>query len=185
MRNDHGHVALISPGFVIFFLLPILFLVSGCSTPTESQEFVYVPPTPAVAQATATSTPTAEASPAATARLACENNLIYVQDLSIPDGTLAEPGALLDKRWEVRNGGSCNWDEHYQLRLISGEALQAEPVQKLFPARSATNLILRINFVAPADSGVYRSAWQAYDPDGNPFGDPIFIEIAVAAEENP
>ncbi len=30
--------------------------------------------------------------------------------------------------------------------------------------------------------GTYRSAWQAYDPDGLPFGDPFFIEIEVVDE---
>jgi hypothetical protein len=32
---------------------------------------------------------------------------------------------------------------------------------------------------APAEQGAYRSAWQAFDPQGQPFGDPIFVDILV------
>jgi hypothetical protein len=53
--------------------------------------------------------------------------------------------------------------------------------QALFPARSGLELTIRMNFIAPDEAGTYRSAWQAYDPDGQPFGDPFFIEVEVVA----
>ncbi len=31
--------------------------------------------------------------------------------------------------------------------------------------------MIRIIFTAPADPGTYRSAWQAYNPKGEPFGE--------------
>ena len=34
---------------------------------------------------------------------------------------------------------------------------------------------------APFTDGVYESAWQAYDPGGQAFGQPIYIRITVAA----
>jgi hypothetical protein len=34
-------------------------------------------------------------------------------------------------------------------------------------------------FTAPQEPGIYRSAWQAADPQGNLYGDLIFIEINV------
>jgi hypothetical protein len=40
-------------------------------------------------------------------------------------------------------------------------------------------VVLRMVFTAPQEAGTYRSAWQAYDPDGGPFGDPFYIEIVV------
>jgi hypothetical protein len=49
----------------------------------------------------------------------------------------------------------------------------------LFPARSGTQVEIRILFTAPQEPGVHRSAWQAYDPQGEIFGDPIFIEVVV------
>jgi len=109
----------------------------------------------------------------------CENNLVFLEDKTIPDGTVVEPGATMDKEWLVQNKGTCNWNEHYQLRLIEGEDLGAAGDQALFPARSGTQAVLRIQFTAPQDPGMYTSAWQAYDPAGNPFGDPFYIQIEV------
>jgi hypothetical protein len=34
-------------------------------------------------------------------------------------------------------------------------------------------------FKAPSEPGSYRSAWQAYNPQGEPFGDPFFIDFVV------
>jgi hypothetical protein len=55
------------------------------------------------------------------------------------------------------------------------------PEQALYPARSGTQVELRIVFTAPNEPGIYRSAWQAHDPEGQPFGDQFFIEIVVEA----
>jgi len=111
---------------------------------------------------------------------ACLNGLLFQKDVSIPDGTLVEPGESLDKRWEVQNNGSCNWDEGYQVKLIAGPGMGVPVQQALIPALSGTEVIIRMMFIAPDEPGNYRSAWQAYDPSGTPFGDPFFIDIVVA-----
>jgi hypothetical protein len=102
-----------------------------------------------------------------------------LEDLTVPDGSLVTPGSTLDKRWRVENSGTCNWDEKYRLKLVSGLEMGAQTEQALYPARSGTQAVLRIIFTAPEEPGPYRSAWQAYDPHGEPFGDPIFIEVIV------
>jgi hypothetical protein len=109
----------------------------------------------------------------------CIDNLTFISDVSIPDGTEVQANATLDKRWEVKNSGNCNWDEHYRLRLIAGPAMDAVQEQALYPARSGGQVILQIIFQAPAEPGSFRSAWQAYNSDGQPFGDPVFIDIVV------
>ncbi|HNB52989.1 MAG TPA: NBR1-Ig-like domain-containing protein, partial [Anaerolineales bacterium] len=109
----------------------------------------------------------------------CTNNLVYLEDLTLPDGTNVNPGETLDKRWQVKNDGTCNWESDYTLRLITGPDMGANPEQALYPARAGTEATLRILYTAPAESGIYRSAWQAFDPSGQAFGDPIFIEIVV------
>jgi hypothetical protein len=109
----------------------------------------------------------------------CSNNLSFLKDLTIPDGSSVAPNAPLDKRWLVKNSGTCNWDARYQLRLTSGTNLGALPEQALYPARSGAQAPLRLLFHAPESPGVYRSSWQAIGADGQPFGDPVFIEIIV------
>ena len=89
-------------------------------------------------------------------------------------------GETLDKRWKVENNGTCNWDKDYRIKLTAGPALGASIEQSLYPSRTKTETTIRVRFFAPDIPGVYRSAWQAYSPDGNSFGDPFFIEITVA-----
>jgi len=163
-------------------LLAIVLLLSACGsaegsdTPTLD---VYRPPTQAV---TATLLPVATQEPdveRATVEPVCTNALWFFQDLTIPDGTQVSPGEILDKRWLVKNAGTCNWDERYQIRLEAGSNMGVPQVQALYPARSNLEVTIRMNFIAPDEPGTYRSAWQAYDPDGVPFGDPFFIEVVV------
>jgi hypothetical protein len=161
-------------------LLP-LGLVSACSgfrtNEFLSSEKVYLPPSPI---ASAVSSPILfENSFLPTPTIACTNSLLFLSDQTLPDGTEVEPGAILDKIWEVENNGTCNFDDRYRLKLIGGSELGAKPEQALYPARSGTRFQLYIRFIAPSESGLVRSAWQAFDPQGNPFGDPIYLEVVV------
>lgn len=131
-----------------------------------------------------TNTPTATivpVTPFPSATPICQDGLLFIEDLTIPDGTLVAPGEMIDKRWKVANSGSCNWDGRYRLRRISGPNLGIADEQALFPARAGGEAIIRMILTAPSDPGTYRSAWQAYNPLGEPFGDPIFVEIIVAS----
>jgi hypothetical protein len=169
-------------GFIIIPLFLIILGTSGCG----EQPTPYRPPTiaihatqPAKTSATPTSTSQSIETPLAPAAPTCSNNLTFMEDISIPDGTIVRPGDSLDKRWLVQNSGSCNWDEHYQLKAISTSELNAPVELALFPARSGTKTSLRILFTAPADPGKYQNAWQAYDPQGQPFGDPLILQVIV------
>lgn len=109
----------------------------------------------------------------------CTDSLRFIEDLTVPDGTTVKPGETIDKRWLVQNNGTCNWDKQYRVHLIDGPDLGAGPEQALYPARSGAQAILRILFTAPLEPGTYQSAWQAYTPQGSPFGDAVFINIIV------
>jgi hypothetical protein len=151
----------------------------------------YLPPTAAAQPAgfvqqlpAATGSPAVSADPTDLPQTsptpACTAGLTFVSDLTIPDGTIVAPGETLDKRWQVENSGTCNWDSGFSLRLVAGPDLGAPVEQGLFPARSGTGTRIRILFTAPQEPGTYRSEWQAFDPAGNPFGDSFYIEIAVS-----
>jgi len=157
------------------------------ATPTSD---IYRPPAPAASTPQSEQpTPNAESGTPGEegARLtptpACSNNLLFLSDLSIPDGTLVTPGEMLDKRWQVRNGGSCNWDADYGVRLIAGPGMGVPVQQALYPTTSGTEVVIRMIFTAPDEPGTYRSAWQAYNPQGDVFGDPFFIEVLVSDGE--
>jgi hypothetical protein len=123
-----------------------------------------------VSTSTVTSTPTEGP---------CSNNLEFVSDATIPDGTTISVGSTIDKQWLVNNSGTCNWDSTYRLKWIGGDLLGANQEQILYPARAGTQAAIRIAFTAPAVEGTYESAWQAYSPDGVAFGDPIYMKIVA------
>lgn len=159
-------------------LFILAMMLAGCgSLNLFSTPDVYIPPTlAALPQPLETPRPTLIP---VTPTPSCTNNLTFDEDLTIPDGTFVNAGTTLDKRWQVNNRGTCNWEAGYTLRLITGPAMGAEPEQALYPARAGTDAVIRVMYIAPSESGIYRSAWQAFTPDGQAFGDPIFIEIVV------
>ena len=159
-------------------------LLIGCASllpsrtmPTEQQDPLFKAPTLTAPTATATSKP--NATPEPTQIPNCVNDLEYLADLTIPDGTLLDPNTTFEKEWQVKNNGTCNWNDTYTLRLSSGDGLGADPSQALAPARNGTDVIIRIEFIAPSEPGVYEATWQAYGPDGVAFGEWLTIKIRV------
>ena len=108
----------------------------------------FVPPTLSPTQIP-TPTPTTAPEEVAAQGESCADLLSFSTDLTIPDDTPVDPGSTLDKRWEVDNSGSCNWSQGYELRLISGDAMGAEPIQALPPARSGTSTTIRDSIYCP------------------------------------
>jgi len=167
--------------------LLILGWVAGCSgfLPGVNEPASFIPPTIVPGQGfTVKTAPTATATslpePARpTSTPVCTDILSFLEDVTIQDGTAAQPGGLLDKRWRVENTGTCNWNGRYRLKLVSGPLMGANVEQALYPARGGTQFEIRIIFHAPQEAGIHRSAWQAYNPEGEAFGDPFYIEVIV------
>ena len=71
-----------------------------------------------------------------------------------------------------------------QMEVMSGLAMQALDDEALgwFSRRlpwGSYGMLCRASLTAPTLEGPYESAWQAVGPDGNVFGDLIFIKIVV------
>ncbi|MEK7276489.1 MAG: NBR1-Ig-like domain-containing protein, partial [Chloroflexota bacterium] len=95
--------------------------------------------------------------------------------------TQLAPGAAIDKRWAVKNTGSCDWGRDYQLVFIEGNSMGAASEHALYPAKAGTEAVMQINMIAPDAPGDYSSRWQMRDPSGNAFGPVLFIKITVLA----
>lgn len=165
--------------FAIFLLCSSL--ISACtrtSTAATQQVDGFLPPTMAP---TSTPVPATEA-PLPTQPADCEDVLSFMKDITIPDGTEVKPGEELDKRWQIRNNGTCDWTSKYTLQLIFGEAMGSPQEQALVPLRSGNESPIRVVLTAPTEPGTYRSGWQAFNAKGEAFGDPIYIEIVVPSK---
>jgi len=178
--------------WVICLIAAFSTLISACQigeTQSEPTEGIYRPPTQIPSLLSATDTfledeqQNSEENQRSTPTPTCKDDLWFLQDITIPDGTVVEPGESIDKRWQVRNSGNCNWDENYSIKLVAGPGMGVPVQQALIPARSGTDVIIRMIFNAPEESGNYRSVWQAHDRKGNPFGNSFFIDIIVAGSE--
>ena len=60
----------------------------------------------------------------------CTNDLKYLTDLTVPDGSPVNPGEKIDKQWLVQNSGTCNWDDNYRLKLVNGFQPVGEHMQQ-------------------------------------------------------
>ncbi len=130
---------------------------------------------------TPTAPPTAPITPTPTATPPCENDLVFLSDITVPDGAQFLPGQPIDKQWNVRNAGTCDWGAAYRLVLTSGNAMGPRSEVALYPARAGAEAVIQVPMLAPAETGAYTSRWQARDPDGDLFGNVIFIKIEVIA----
>ena len=110
----------------------------------------------------------------------CTNDSEFVSDATIPDGTQVASGETLDKRWRVRNTGTCDWGSGYTLVFISGQQMGAEEVNGLYPARAGAEVEISLLFTAPTEPGEHTTTWRMYAPQGQPFGDVLYMTIVVA-----
>lgn len=111
----------------------------------------------------------------------CTNDLVFLQDLSIPDGTQLAPGKDTVKEWKVRNSGTCNWNADYTINRIDGDDIGIAATQPLAPTRNGTETIIRLSFTTPLEPGRYKSTWRAHSPKGTAFGDWFTLEFAVTS----
>jgi hypothetical protein len=153
------------------------------AVPTAATNIVFASPTAVeIAMPTATVTPRPSPTPeepTATPLPPCSASLRYLGDITYPDGTLVSPGQRIQKQWLVENNGSCDWERGHRLKLVGGFPLGVFGEVALYPARAGTQAVIEIDFTAPLEAGLYRTAWQAFNPDGAPFGDAVYMEIVV------
>ena len=171
---------------VCTFILALGCLTASCS-PTPTPTLFRAPsPAPRTSEAAGeTAPPPTRMQPTAgtletESALPCTNDLAFVQDSTVPDGSLVPAGSTIDKQWLVTNSGTCDWDAAYRLKFMGGDLMGAAQEQALYPARAGTQATLRIVFTAPQAAGTYQSQWQAFGPDGLPFGQPVFTQVVVA-----
>ena len=108
-------------------------------------------------------------------------------DITIPDGTMLQPGELFYKTWRVRNEGSCDWTGDYSLIWFSGAPFGINNIQRFGKEINPGNTIdITIEMIAPQSPGLYQSNWKLQSPDGELFGigpdgtAPLWVRIIVS-----
>jgi len=152
--------------------------LSGCGTSPVATPLstVLVGPEP---RPTITHAPSTPGQLAALTQAGCVDQARFIEDLSVPDGSQVEPGALIDKRWSVMNSGTCNWGPGYRLVRTDAGSLGGPAELALYPARAGEAAIWQVLLTAPREPGEHLASWQARTPNGELFGDPVFVLVAV------
>lgn len=159
------------------------------SFPTATFAFVTPtsPPRPTVVTVVVTPLPTWTSPPVTPC-----NRASFVQDVTIPDGTILPPSTRFTKIWRVRNTGSCTWDTRYALTFFNGTAMtdtRFVPMPRTVPPGAEVDLGVEMR--SPSAPGTFQSNWLLQDPAGVRFGigssgtNPLFARIRVTAPPTP
>ncbi len=157
----------------------------------RATELALTPPTPAVTSTLFPTLPsastlpvlplgTAPTSSSGGGGVAGCNNSAYVNDVTIPDGTVLDPGKNFVKTWTVMNNGSCGWDASYKLAFVSGDSMGGTSVPVPLNVPSGQQTRISVSLIAPSTPGDYTGSWQLQNPQGQTFGNIITVVIKVA-----
>ena len=147
-------------------------------TPSSTPTKTYTPTN------TVTNTPTRTPLPTATS-VDCDR-ASFVDDITVPDGSLFGPAETFTKTWRLRNDGTCTWTPAYRVVFVDGDRMSA-PLSFAIPGTVAPGqtIDIGIRMRAPIESGIYRSNFKFQNDAGILFGtgkgkeDPFWLEIKV------
>ncbi|MDR3576590.1 MAG: NBR1-Ig-like domain-containing protein [Anaerolineaceae bacterium] len=117
---------------------------------------------------------------------------VFIRDITIPDGTILNPGANFTKIWRLLNAGSCTWTTSFKLIFDHGVAMSGPAATNLpetvIPGQTVD---LAVALTAPATQGTYQGFWKLQADTGATFGippdnnTPFWVVITVNATPVP
>lgn len=112
----------------------------------------------------------------------CQDDALYLADVTVPDGTIFPPGKGFEKVWRLKNSGTCPWGEGYALAFIGGERMEAPEAQALEGQVAPGEAVeIKVAMKAPSVPGAYTGWWRMRNPSGILFGNKIYVQIVVQA----
>jgi len=102
-----------------------------------------------------------------------------VSDVTIPDGTEVNSGASFRKTWEVKNTGTCDWNNDFKITFVGGDLFGSDTTKIRKTVYAGSNANISLDMVAPSGTGTVTSSWQMADDSGNLFGQIYTVEIVL------
>ena len=107
-------------------------------------------------------------------------NLLFIKDVTIPDGTHLKDNETFTKTWQVQNNGQCAWAPGFTFSHVGGETLRGQTFVLTEPIPVGAKRELSIKMVAPSGmNGLVQSSWRMADASGAFFGDTLTVNIMV------
>lgn len=150
-----------APASIAISVAPVL-------TATQTPRVVTATPIPSVQVVTVTPAPST-----------CVNNSVFVEDVTIPDRTVLQPGQAFTKTWRVRNTGTCNWGSGEELVFVRGEPMTNTATIAIPATAPGAMADLSIAMTAPATAGNHIADWRMRNRGGAIFGTTLNVAIAI------
>jgi hypothetical protein len=113
----------------------------------------------------------------------------FIRDVTIPDGSILQPGERFEKVWEIQNVGSTPWRDRSLRRVgaCSGPGrLISDPSDPIPSTKPGALCLVCLWLTAPYQPGSYYAAWKMVDKKGNeclPTQSPLFVSIDVVTDK--
>ncbi len=124
----------------------------------------------------------------------CIDGMAAVGDLTFDDENMSNPPVVspnqtFQKGWRVRNVGTCTWDSGYALAYVSGNVPSAQMGGSRVFVEGDVAPGETYDFVAtlraPSLPGTYQAFWEMEDPDGQGFGERVWVGVTVIGAPTP
>jgi len=112
------------------------------------------------------------------------NDAAFVGE-TLPDKSVVGAGKKFDKAWELKNTGTCSWDEGYVFVFrpdlssseIKGYDIVIKTSDEVTDPNHSQSFIVKLT--APTAAGEYKGYWQMKADNGSYFGPIVFLDIIV------
>lgn len=106
------------------------------------------------------------------------DEMAYLADITVPDGTSIVAGRSFTKTWRVRNSGTSTWN-HFTLAHAGDERMDGPESVPLPPLKPNESGEVSLTLVAPLTPGRHRSTWKPRNSRGRLFPFELFADIVV------
>jgi len=107
----------------------------------------------------------------------------FVEDITVPDGTISPPSIKFVKIWRIRNEGVSNWPENTRLSFVGGDRLSNQESVAVPAAAPQQEVDVAVDMVTPSNPGRYVSYWRLSQPDGIRFGQRVWVDMLVVQSD--
>lgn len=114
----------------------------------------------------------------------CTNQAALIEDISLPDGSLMDPGSRAVKTWRIQNTGTCAWTTAYSWEQINFEnaslkiSNQSAPLVSQVAPGESLDISVELSLDSAAALGSSAIAkFKLRNPEGDLFGDSAFALV--------
>lgn len=112
------------------------------------------------------------------------NDAVFVGE-TLPDGSVIDAGKKFTKSWELKNTGTCKWDEGYTFAFqpdLSSSAIEGYDIvinssDEFTDPNHSQSFVIKLT--APSTAGEYKGFWKMKTDGGNYFGPLVYLDIVV------